>query len=106
MNLTLEPSKCKSLLISSGSSKVVNFHLSDQERVFIIDSLEKFLGAQITFSGKESVIFKYIFDGFESALNSIDQSLIQNDYKLKLYSPTYYQLFSLNVQQMTFHKPT
>ncbi len=86
MNLTLKSSKCKSLSISSISSKVVNFHLSDQEIVSIIDSPEKVLGAQITFSGKQSVIFKNISDGFKWALNNIDQSLIRNDYKLKVYS--------------------
>ncbi len=106
MNLTLEPSKCKSLSISSDSSKVVNFHLSGQEIVSIIDSPEKFLGAQITFSGKHSVIFKYISDGFKSAVNNIDQSVIRNDYKLKVYSHYLLPLFNLNLQYMKCHKPT
>ena len=32
MNLILEPTKCKSLSICSGSSKVINFKLSDHEK--------------------------------------------------------------------------
>ncbi len=40
----------------------------------------------MSFSGKQSFTFKYIFDVFKSALNNIDQSLIQHYYKLQVYS--------------------
>ena len=86
MNLNLEPAKCKSLSISSGSSKIVNFKLSDLNIDSIVNSPEKFLGSQITFSGKQNDIFSYIYDGITQSLDNIDNSLIRGEYKLKVYS--------------------
>ena len=53
MNLVLEPRKCKSLSICSGSSKIVTFHLTKSDIPSIHDSPEKFLGSTISFSGKQ-----------------------------------------------------
>ena len=86
MNLCLEPTKCKSLSICSGSSKLVKFKLSDSEIDSIINSPEKFLGAQITYSGKQEDIFNYIFTGIKDTIHNIDQSLIRDEFKLKVYS--------------------
>ena len=88
MNLILEPTKCKSLTISAGYSKVIKFKLSEQIIESIHTSPEKFLGSHITFSGKQSDIFTYIFDSINDTLDKIDQSYIRDEYKLKVYSST------------------
>ena len=86
MNLILESTKCKSLSISAGSSKVVKFKLSDQ----IIESIENspkiFLVSQITFSGRQSEVFQYTYDGIKGTMENINNSLIWNEYKLKVYN--------------------
>ena len=86
MNLVLEPSKCKSLSICGGSSKVVKFKLSEQVINSIEESPEKFLGSQITFSGKQSDIFEYVYNGINDALVNIENTSIRNEHKLKVYS--------------------
>ena len=58
MNLVLEPTKCKSLSICSGSSKIVEFQLNDGLISSISESSEKFLGSHISFSGKQSDILQ------------------------------------------------
>ena len=98
MNLNLEPAKCKSLPISSGSSKIVKIKLSDLNIDSIINSPEKFLGTQITFTGKQNDIFTYIKDAITS-MDNIDKSLIRGEYKLKVYSN--YLLPALTVHEIT-----
>ncbi len=85
MNLVLEPSKCKSLSICGGSSRVVNFKLSEQIIKSLDESPEKFLGSQITFSGKQSDIYQYISSGIKDALENINNTSIRSEYKLKIY---------------------
>ena len=86
MNLCLEPTKCKSISISSGSSKVQEFKLSNQTVGSIIDAPEKFLGSQITFHGKQSDTFDYIHKGILDSLQNIEKGLIRDEYKLRVYS--------------------
>ena len=103
MNLILEPTKCKSLSISSGCSKVIEFKLSNQTITSIESSPEKFLGSQITFSGKQSDIYSFVHDGINTTLENIDKSLIRDEYKVKVYSQ--YVLpavrFKLTVHELT-----
>lgn len=103
MNLILEPTKCKSLSIASGRSKIVNFQLSDKAIPSLATNPEKFLGSQITYSGKQSDVFEYIQSGFQTTLDNIDASLIRDDYKLRVYSQ--YMLpairFKLTVHEIT-----
>ena len=86
MNLVLEPKKCKSISICSGSSKCIEFKLESEIIPSILESPEKFLGSQITFKGKQSEVFKYVYDGIESSLINIDESNIRPEYKLKIFS--------------------
>ena len=103
MNLILEPTKCKSLTISSGRSKAVKFQLSDYEINSIVDSPEKFLGSRITYSGSQREINSYIFDGIKESLENIDRSKIRDEYKLHVYNN--YLLpairFKLTVHELT-----
>ncbi len=86
MNLVLEPTKCKSLSICSGSSKVIEFNLNDSIIQSIANSPEKFLGSHITFSGKQSEIFEFIKDSIANTLENIDKSLICEEYKMSIYT--------------------
>ena len=55
-----------------------------------IDTLEKdshkFLGSTITFSGKTNETFELIRDYLSTRLSRIDNMLIRNEYKLKIYT--------------------
>ncbi len=86
MNLVLEPSKCKSLSVCSGSSKVIEFKLNKSTIESISNSPEKFLGSHITFSGKQSEIFTFIRDSIQDILENIEKSLIRNEYKMSVYT--------------------
>ncbi len=86
MNLVLEPTKCKSLSICSGSSKVIEFQLSDGKIDSISTSPEKFLGSQITFSGKQCDIFDFIKQNIVDILTNIDNTLIREEYKMNIYT--------------------
>ncbi len=108
MNLVIEPSKCKTLFICSGSSKVVKFALSDHDIGSIEHSQERFLGSQITYSGKQSDTFSYIHSGIKTVLDNISHFLIRDEYKVKVYSQ--YALsairFKLTVCELTNTKLT
>ena len=103
MNLVLEPTKCKSLSICSGSSKVIEFKLNDGIISSIATSPEKFLGAQITFSGKQSEIFTFIKQNVMEVLDNVDNSLVRDEYKMSIF--TKYVLpalrFKLSVHEIT-----
>ncbi len=86
MNLVLEPTKCKSLSICSGSSKVIEFSLNSGIIQSIANSPEKFLGSQITFSGKQSEIFSFIKESIAETLENIEKSLIREEYKISIYT--------------------
>ena len=77
--------------------------LSDQVIDSIHNSPEKFLGSQISFSGKQSEVFSYIHDGISKVLDNIDQSVIRDEYKVKVYSkyviPAIH--FKLTVHELT-----
>ena len=85
MNLILEPTKCKSLSICSGSSKEVIFKLSNMDIDSIVNSPEKFLGSKITFKGKPKEAFGFVKSGIIDCLENIDKTLISNDHKLEIY---------------------
>ena len=103
MNLVLEPKKCKSISICSGMSKSIKFKLADTIIPSISVSPEKLLGSQITFKGKQSEVFKFIYDGIESGLVNIDNTLVRSEYKLKIYSVYFLSAirFMLTVHDVT-----
>ena len=103
MNLCLEPRKCKSLSICSGRSKVVEFQLSDMKIESIINSPEKFLGSHITYSGKQSEIYKYVESGISEIMENINNSLIRNEYKVRVYQQYVIPAlrFKLTVHELT-----
>ena len=85
MGLKLKPSKCRSLSIVSGCSTDIPFFIDKDEVSTLTKDPHKFLGATITFSGKQSDIFKLVSDYFQTRLNSIDSLLIRGEFKLKMY---------------------
>jgi hypothetical protein len=103
MNLCLEPNKCKSLSICSGSSKIIDFKLSELTVGSIANSPEKFLGSHITYLGKQSEIFDIIHSSILKVIENIDNSPIRDEFKVKIY--TQYLLpairFKLTVHEIT-----
>ena len=77
LNLVLEPTKSKSLLLCHGQSKSVDFRISGQTITSLKDIPEKFLGAQITFHGKQSEIFDHTEGGRKLFLDNIQGTLIR-----------------------------
>ena len=86
MNIVLEPTKCKSLSICSGSSKVIEFSLNSGIIQSIANSLEKILGSQVTFSGKKSKIFSFIKKSIAETFENIVKSLIREEYIISIYT--------------------
>ena len=86
MGLKLKPSKCKSLSIVSGQPQSIDFHLGED----ILETLEKephkFLGSFITFKNKQSEILQLVLEHFETRLKRIDELLVRNEFKVKIYS--------------------
>ena len=60
MNLTLKPVKCKSISICSGRSKACTFSIGDNVLKSLKDAPEKFLGCNITYSGKSADIHEIV----------------------------------------------
>ena len=87
MNLKLEPRKCRSLSICAGQSKEISFTIGDLSIPCLNKEPEKFLGAQLTFSGKPSETYEYISKGIESSLTNIDNTMIRDEYKCDFYYP-------------------
>ena len=85
MGLTLKPSKCKSFSIVSGKPQAIAFDLGPDTLGTLEDENHKFLGSTVTFSNKQSEIFKVINKHFEDRLKNIDSLLVRGEYKLKIY---------------------
>ena len=100
MNLTLKPTKCRSISICGGSPKEVLYKLGDAEIGTVKEKPEKFLGSVITFNGSSSGIFKFIHDKLNSSLVNIDNSKVRGEYKVRVYKD--YLLHSLRFS-LTFH---
>ncbi len=85
MGLKLKASKCKSLSIVSGKPQVIDFSLGDDILETLDKENHKFLGSTITFSNKQSDIYEVVLDFFQTRLERIDNLLIRDEYKVKLY---------------------
>ena len=103
MNLIMEPTKCISLSIIKGSSTIVDFYLDNQVIPSLLQSPEKFLGSQITFTGKQAETFDFIKCSLQKTLDNIERSLVREEYKLRIYQQ--YMLpairFKLTVHEIT-----
>ena len=75
MVLKLKPVKCISLSISSGVPNDIEFAMNDHKIATLRTSHHKFLGSVLTYTGKQSDIFKVVFDHFENALKTLINSL-------------------------------
>ena len=84
MGLKLKPSKCRSLSLSRGYPTEIPFSLDGNIIPTVKDESHKFLGAQITYNNRDSEIFKYMYDKLSKGLTNINESLIRNEYKLKV----------------------
>ena len=85
MGMMLKPSKCRSVSISSGKSKVVPFFIGDFQIPSIRDEEQKFLGKLLFFSGKAEETFSHIKDIFVEAMDNIENAMIRDEYKLWIY---------------------
>ena len=85
MGLKLKPVKCRSLSITSGKPTPISFTLDNSPLDTLDSSPHKFLGSNITFSGKQSETYKVIINYFHSCITNIDSLQIRNEYKLKIY---------------------
>ena len=74
--MTLNPTKCRSISIASGSSKEVSFKINDFEIPTVKEKPEKFLGSFITFHGKTSDSHKIIKDKFTTFLDNINTTSV------------------------------
>jgi hypothetical protein len=103
MNLTLKPSKCKSISIRSGKPAEISFNIGENVLNTLKVAPEKFLGCQITFNGKTKDIFELMSTKLSEYITNIDNSAIRNEYKLRVY--VQYVLPSLRYL-MTVHEIT
>jgi hypothetical protein len=86
MNLTLKPVKCKSISIRSGKPDACTFTLGENVLKSLKDAPEKFLGSNITFSGKSSDIYAIVKSKLESIITNISSCMIRNEFKLRVYT--------------------
>ena len=86
MGLKLKPAKCKTLSVVSGKPKSVPFLLDDNEISTLENDTHKFLGSNITFSGKQSDTFDIVKNHFETRLDRINKLVIRPEYKIQMYS--------------------
>ena len=61
------------------------FKIGENEIVTLQEGPHKFLGSNLTFSGKQSDIFDLVHGYFETRLKRIDSLLIREDYKVKMF---------------------
>ncbi len=103
MNLTLKPTKCKSLSLKSGKPSEVTFKIGDFEIPTIKDEPHSFFGSIITYNGKPQDTFLYLKDKLISGLNQIQDSKIRDEYKLSVYKDYFLPSlrFSLTVHELT-----
>ena len=84
MNMTLKPSKCRSISIASGSSKEVIFKIKNFEIPTVKEKPEKFLGSFITYHGKTSDAYKIIQEKYTAFLENVNTTSIRNEYKVRI----------------------
>ena len=85
MGLKLKPSKCRTFSIVSGKPSPVIFSLNGSPLETIENDPHKFLGHNITFSGKQSETFAFINQYFCERLERIEKLLIRGEYKIEIY---------------------
>ena len=85
MNLTLKPVKCKSISIRSGKPDACTFTLGDYILKSLKDAPEKFLGCNITFSGKSKDIYEIVSSKLESIISNISKCKVRDEFKLRVY---------------------
>ncbi len=103
MNLTLKPVKCKSISIRSGKSDACTFTLGDNVLKSLKDAPEKFLGSNITFSGKSKDINEIVKSKLETITSNVSSCMIRDEYKLRVY--TQYSIPSIRYM-LTVHELT
>ncbi len=81
MKLKLTLIKCKLFLIVSGKPTPVIFTLDNIDMETIQSNPHKFLGSQITFSGKQSEICNHVL----TRLERIDSLQVRGEYKAHIY---------------------
>ena len=86
MNLSLKPSKCRSISICQGKPKEIPFKIGETPLLSVKDEPEKFLGMYITYHGKTSEIYQIIHDKLKSALENIENSLVRGEYKIRVFT--------------------
>ena len=87
MCLKLKPRKCKSLSICSGKSSNIEFNLGTNTLNSIMHEIcHKFLGGLYTFENTPKSKASIIYDVFNDGLVNIDDLLIRNELKVKIYS--------------------
>ena len=103
MGLKLKPVKCRSMSIVSGKPTNIPFKIAENDVPTLFEKEHTFLGSLITSHNKDSDIFEYIKDKLESGLTNIDNSLIRNEYKLRVYTDYFLpsMRFHLTVNDMT-----
>ncbi len=82
--LHLEPTTYKSLSISVGYSKVVQFNQSELNISSILDFPERCLGSHIAFSGKQNEISECVNQRLTTTLENINNSMVRDEYNLKV----------------------
>ncbi|XP_072050342.1 uncharacterized protein [Amphiura filiformis] len=85
MNLTLKPSKCKSMSICSGKPNTCQFKIGENVLKTIKEAPEKFLGKHITHGYKAKDTFEIIQNKITEHMNNINESLVRDEYKLRVY---------------------
>ncbi len=104
MGLKLKPCKCVSFSIISGKPTPVYFNIGEHEIVTLHEGPHKFLGSNITFSGKQSDVYNLVHDYFSIRLQRIDNMLFRDEYKLKMFRdyviPS--SRFMLTVHEITY----
>ena len=104
MNLKLQPSKCCSLFIISGSPKPICFTLSELT-IFLYDKPHTYLGSVVTHSASPG--FSFLHDKLSSSLSNIDSSLVRFEYlNWKATLPTHYHLFAFILLSTTSQNST
>jgi hypothetical protein len=85
MALKLKPTKCRSLSLSGGSPKSIEFAIEEDSVPTVENESHKFLGSLITFRNTSADIFDYLSNKIQTALENVDSSLIRAEYKIQVY---------------------
>ena len=85
MNLTLKPSKCKSISICSGKPNVCQFKIGDNVLKTTKEAPQKFLGKYITHGFKSKDVYDIIQSNLSDHISNINKSQVRNEFKLRVY---------------------